>query len=295
MRAIHPLQKEHAAVPNVSRATLVGYADRGPEIRTSPPSGDRAARFTLATTERFRRKDGKTGESTRRHRIAAFGAAAETAERRVRKGAPLRVEGRIERRTCEDPASGASQRSWSQAPGTWSTRSPDAGTMRPVLRPTALLAAALALMLAAVPAAAEETGGEAALEAGCDPVVREALARSARVGVEADVAIVRHPQQGIRNPDSILDLSCLEDLFDFRTFDILFDPGRYMTELLGLVQRRICAVARQTYRDYVGRPLDAAVYTVTPPPLPGLYVTPQYGNVLRGDVGSFRAVVGGEP
>ena len=121
------------------------------------------------------------------------------------------------------------------------------------------------LWLAPAAAASEE-----GVEADCPPEVEQALADSARTGVERDVAILRHPAQGIRDPDSILDFSCLDDLFDFRRFDILFDPGRAMADLLGLVQRRICAAAREAYRSYVGRPLDAALYTVRTPRLPGL-------------------------
>ena len=158
-------------------------------------------------------------------------------------------------------------------------------------RHAALPAAALALILVCAPAAGTDHG--TAPGAGCDPAVREALAESARAGAEADVVIVRHPHQGIRNPDSILDLSCLDDLFDYRTFDILFDPGRHMADLLGLLQRRLCAIARRTYRDYIGRPLDAAVYTVTAPRLPGLDAVPRAGNVLRGGAARFRTAVGG--
>ena len=136
-----------------------------------------------------------------------------------------------------------------------------------MIRPAVLLAAALALALWPAPAGA---AGEAAAGADCAPEVEQALAEGARIGVERDVAILRHPDQGIRDPDSILDFSCLEDLFDFRSFDILFDPGRSMADLLGLVQRRICSAAREAYRGYVGRPLDAALYTARTPRLPGL-------------------------
>ena len=130
-----------------------------------------------------------------------------------------------------------------------------------------LLAAVLALALLPARADAEiDAGGEA----DCPPDVERALAESARTGVERDVAILRHPDQGIRDPDSILDFSCVDDLFDFRRFDILFDPGRGMADLLGLVQRRICALAREAYRGYLGRPLDAAFYTARTPLLPGL-------------------------
>ena len=43
-----------------------------------------------------------------------------------------------------------------------------------------------------------------------------------------------------------------------------------MSDLLGLVQRRICAAAREAYRGYLGRPLDTALYTARVPRLPGL-------------------------
>lgn len=110
----------------------------------------------------------------------------------------------------------------------------------------------------------------AAPGADCAADVERALIEGARIGVERDVAVLRHPDQGIRDPDSILDFSCLDDLFDFRRFDILFDPGRGMADLLGLVQRRICAAAREAYRGYVGRPLDSTLYTAPTLRLPGL-------------------------
>ena len=164
--------------------------------------------------------------------------------------------------------------------------------------PHLLAVTALALTLLAAQAAAAGGGDPA-----CDPGVRQALAESARAGVERDVAIVRHPEQGIRDPDSILDFSCIEDLFDYRSFDILFDPGRGMDDLLGLLQRRVCAVARQAYRRYVGRHLDAAVYTAQATRLPGLGAapmrrteTPRTGDTAgaaAGDAARFRNIVGG--
>ena len=114
------------------------------------------------------------------------------------------------------------------------------------------------------------TEDSAASGADCAPEVERALIEGARIGVERDVAVLRHPDQGIRDPDSILDFSCLDDLFDFRRFDMLFDPGRSMSDLLGLVQRRICAAAREAYRGYVGRHLDASLYTAHSLRLPGL-------------------------
>ena len=169
----------------------------------------------------------------------------------------------------------------------------------PVARPmivnrrSTLLAAAVVLALWPATAMAAGAGSEAESGADCAPEVRQALAEGARAGVERDVAILRHPDQGIRNPDSILDFSCLEDLFDYGSFDILFDPGRGMADLLGLVQRRICSAAREAYRGYVGRPLDAALYTARTPRLPGLDPVRDIGDAVRtGSAERFRDIVG---
>ena len=168
-------------------------------------------------------------------------------------------------------------------------------------RPRVLAAAfvPLALLLWASPAhAGAPPGGVAAAEA-CDPAVAEALARSAEAGVEADLAIIRHPEQGIRNPDSIFDFSCIRDLFDYRAFDVLFDPAGALDDILDLARRRLCAVARDVYRRYLGRALDASVYTVPARRLPGLDLDWRGRNVLEdagapsGDSELFRDAVGG--
>ena len=161
-------------------------------------------------------------------------------------------------------------------------------------RRAVLLAAVLALALWPAPAAAGgEAPLEAALEADCAPEVQQALADSARAGVERDVTILRDPDQGIRDPDSILDFSCLDDLFDFGRFDILFDPGINIAHLLGLVQRRICAVAREAYRGYVGRPLDDALYTAQDLQRRALEPVRELEDAIRsGGADRFRRIVG---
>ena len=151
------------------------------------------------------------------------------------------------------------------------------------------------------PAAAGDPGGQAddGHPSGCDPAVAEALARSAEAGVEADLAIIRHPDQGIRNPDSIFDFSCIRDLFDYRAFDVLFDPAGALDDILDLARRRLCAVARDAYRRYLGRALDASVYTVPARRLPGLDPDWRRRNVLDDvragnvDAEQFRGVVEG--
>ena len=87
----------------MNRATVLGHAGRNPEIRTLP-SGDEVALFSLATNERFRRRDGTEGESTEWHAIVAFGNAAQTVRKLVHRGAAVLVEGRIATRTWTDRA-----------------------------------------------------------------------------------------------------------------------------------------------------------------------------------------------
>ncbi len=151
------------------------------------------------------------------------------------------------------------------------------------------------------PADVGDPGGQASAghAEACDPAVADALARSAEAGVEADLAIIRHPDQGIRNPDSIFDFSCIRDLFDYRAFDVLFDPAGALDDILDLARRRLCAVARDAYRRYLGRALDASVYTVPARRLPG--IAPDWrrrsvledAGTLNGNSELFRGVVEG--
>ena len=86
---------------NMNRVALLGHAGRDPEVRTLK-SGEKTATFSVATTEKWRRKDGGTGEATEWHRIVVFGAAVEAVEKLVRKGAALLIEGRFTTREYQD-------------------------------------------------------------------------------------------------------------------------------------------------------------------------------------------------
>ena len=165
----------------------------------------------------------------------------------------------------------------------------------------AAIVPALALLLWAAPAPAQTPPPAptqaGAADAACDPRVRQALAESARQGVEAELAIIRHPDQGIRNPDSIFDFSCIGDLFDYSAFDILFDPAGSLGDILDLARRRVCAAARDAYRRYLGRALDPGVYTAPLPRLRGLDLDRTRRGVLddagADDAARFRDIVEG--
>lgn len=86
---------------NMNRVTLIGHAGRDPEIRTLN-NGNKAASFALATTERWKDRDGQPAENTEWHRVVAYGAAAEATEKFLRKGAAALVEGRLATREYRD-------------------------------------------------------------------------------------------------------------------------------------------------------------------------------------------------
>ena len=88
------MAKNRQSGTRLNRVMLLGHAGREPQIRTMK-SGDKTATFSLATTDKWRRQDGETGEATEWHRIVVFGAAVDAAAKLVRKGAALLVEGRI--------------------------------------------------------------------------------------------------------------------------------------------------------------------------------------------------------
>ena len=133
-----------------------------------------------------------------------------------------------------------------------------------MLRLGAAIAAAALFVL---PAAAAED---------CDPEVERALVANAERGAMDDLVIVRHPEHGVRDPESILDFSCIERMFDYRTANILFDPG----DIFALLRREICSTARDAYGRYVGRSLDLSVFARDLPRLPGLRVLTRGGNLL---------------
>ena len=86
---------------NVNRVTLLGHVGRDPEFHSNA-SGDRAARFSLATSERWKNRDGEPQERTEWHRIIVLGGAVGVVERLVRKGTAVLVEGRLTVREYTD-------------------------------------------------------------------------------------------------------------------------------------------------------------------------------------------------
>ena len=137
-----------------------------------------------------------------------------------------------------------------------------------------VLAALLAWALHA-PAAAQQPPADPA----CDPEVAAALQAAAASGVEAEFDVIRDPRQGIRDPMSILDFSCIDRMFDYRLYNVFFDPGRAMEEIMGIANREVCALARDLYRQHIGRPYRPSEIRRLRR-IPGIRVDPERYNLL---------------
>lgn len=85
----------------VNKVILIGRVGRDPEVR-SFDAGVKKASFTLATSETFRNRDGQRSEQTEWHNIVLWRNAADIAERFVKKGSLIYLEGRIRYRSWDD-------------------------------------------------------------------------------------------------------------------------------------------------------------------------------------------------
>ena len=83
---------------------LIGNVGRDPEVRYLDGNSGQAkvATFTLATTERYRDRNGETRENTEWHNIVAWRNTAEVVEKFVKKGTQVYIEGRIRTRSWDD-------------------------------------------------------------------------------------------------------------------------------------------------------------------------------------------------
>lgn len=86
---------------SVNKAILIGNLGNDPELRYTP-TGQAVASFRIATSERWRDKDGQVQERTDWHNIVCWGRQAEIANQYLKKGRPVYIEGRIQHRSYDD-------------------------------------------------------------------------------------------------------------------------------------------------------------------------------------------------
>ena len=78
---------------SLNKVILIGHVGQEPQVRTV--GENKVASFTLATTEKFRGKDGNVVENTEWHNVTVWGRQADVVERYVNKGTHLYIEGKI--------------------------------------------------------------------------------------------------------------------------------------------------------------------------------------------------------
>lgn len=85
----------------LNKVILVGHVGRDPEIRHLD-NNLTVARFSLATSESYKNKSGERITNTDWHNIVVWRGLADIAERFVKKGALICVEGKIRNRSWDD-------------------------------------------------------------------------------------------------------------------------------------------------------------------------------------------------
>lgn len=85
----------------INKVTLIGNLGGDPEIRTLE-SGTKAGRFSLATNESYKDKEDNWQTLTEWHNVVVWRDAAERAERQLKKGMMVYVEGKISYRKYTD-------------------------------------------------------------------------------------------------------------------------------------------------------------------------------------------------
>ena len=86
---------------SINKVILVGNVGKDPEVRYLE-SGVAVARFPFATSETYKGKDGEKVTTTEWHNIVLWRGLAEVAEKYVKKGSQLYLEGKIRTRSYDD-------------------------------------------------------------------------------------------------------------------------------------------------------------------------------------------------
>ena len=93
---------------SLNKVMLIGNVGKDPEVRyldqnpQNPAGNAKVATFPLATSERYRDRNGDVRENTEWHNIVAWRSNAEVIERFVKKGSQLYIEGRLRTRNWTD-------------------------------------------------------------------------------------------------------------------------------------------------------------------------------------------------
>lgn len=86
---------------SVNKVILIGRLGKDPEVRKINDTTT-VCNFPLATNESYKNQDGSYTEQTEWHNIVMWRGVAERAERILKKGANVFIEGKLRTRSWED-------------------------------------------------------------------------------------------------------------------------------------------------------------------------------------------------
>ena len=88
----------------INKVILIGNVGQDPEVRYTgdASNGAKVATIRLATTERYRDRNGNLQEHTEWHNVVVWRNQADVVEKYVKKGTQLYIEGRIRTRSWDD-------------------------------------------------------------------------------------------------------------------------------------------------------------------------------------------------
>lgn len=90
----------------VNKVILIGNVGADPEVRTLE-NGTKVARIRVATTERiFNRETQERRDHTEWHNVTLWRGLADVADKYIRKGSQVYIEGKIRSREWDDAATG---------------------------------------------------------------------------------------------------------------------------------------------------------------------------------------------
>jgi len=84
-----------------NRVQLIGNLGMNPEIRNTT-TGRKLARMSMATNESYKNAKGERTTETTWHNLIAWGNTADLAEKMLKKGMEVMVEGKIQNRQYTD-------------------------------------------------------------------------------------------------------------------------------------------------------------------------------------------------
>lgn len=85
----------------INKVTLIGNLGRDPEVRHFE-NGSVVAKFSLATNENYRDKEGEWQTNTEWHDIVVWRSLAERAEKTLKKGSLVYIDGKLTHRKYQD-------------------------------------------------------------------------------------------------------------------------------------------------------------------------------------------------